>query len=352
MSRFRLLALLAVLANLPACTTFTSYSQGETQINQWIKEGQYGDALTSLANVDPADPDYLVAAKKRKQVEALAARYEHEVRLKTDRQLAQGKWADALSSYDEALDRLPDSAVLKDGLAQLHRKQANELEQLELKRLFIHANRLKEIMPVYQDMVRVDPRNSSAKNRQEKIQREAESLAEELTQFGNRALANNELKTAGRLLAMAAELSDAPAIKESLKNLKEQRITYARQRRAQQKQQSQVAEHLVEQFNDSFNNKDFDEARKKLAELSRMGLERKQYNELRQQLQRAIETEATRLLREGVNAYSRGQYEVAVKNWKQVLVLQPNNKQAKESLQRAERVLKKLEELRDKQGAQ
>ncbi len=348
----RLLWLLVPLLLQTGCTVFTSYQEGETQINQWIKEKQYGKALKSLANVDPTDPDYSTAAKKRKQVEALAASYEHDVRQKNERLLEDGKWAAALDSYDDALDRLPDSAVLKDGLALLHQRQTRELERLELKRLFGYGAWLKEVLPVFDDLVRVDPRSSEARARQQRMRREADSLADELTQYGNRALANNQLDTAERLLVLASQLSDTPTIQESLKNLKQQKIETKQHQQVLELKRKRVTDRLLKEFDKSYNEKAFSRSRDQLQALGEAGLERDQYNKLQTKLQRAIDREAGRLMREGVNAYSRGQFELAIKQWKEVLELQPDNKQASESLQRAEKVLERVQELRVKQAGE
>ncbi len=352
MSQSRLLWLLLPLLFQTGCTVFTSYEQGETQINQWIKNQQYGNALKSLGSIDPTDPDYSVAAKKRKEVEALAASYEHSVRQKNERLLKSGKWAAALDSYDDALDRLPDSAVLKDGLAQLHQEQMRELERLELKRLFGYGAWLKEVLPIFDDLVRVDPRSSEAKARQQRMRSEADSLADELTQYGNRSLANNRLEIAEKLLRLAADLSDTPTIKESLKNLKQQKIENKQHQIALNLKRKRITDSLQKQFNDSFSTKNFSLAREQLSALNDAGLSSSEYRTLQKKLQKATDQEVTRLMRGGVNAYSRGQFEQAVKNWQQVLVLQPNNKQAKESLQRAEKVLERLKELRIKQTAE
>ncbi len=352
MRQTRLLWLLVPLLLQTGCTVFTSYQQGEAQIDNWIKEKQYGSALSALGNVDPTDPDYNTAARKRKQVEALAATYEHEVRQKNERLLDAGKWAEALDGYDYALDRLPDSAVLKDGLAQLHQEQARELERLELKRLYGYGNWLKEVLPVFDDLVRVNPRSSETRARQQKMRREADKLAEELTHYGNRALANNQLETAEKLLKLAADLSDTPAIKESLKNLKQQKIATKEQQRVLELKRKRVTDSLLEQFEQSFAKRDFSRCKEQLSALSSAGLDSARYKQLQKKLQQAIDREASRLMREGVNAYSRGQFEQATKSWKQVLELQPDNKQALESLQRAEKVLGRLDELRQKQTSE
>lgn len=361
MIRLRLLWLLPLLALTQAgCALFTTYSKGEAQIDQWVENEQYGRALKALGRVDPKDPDYLAAAAKRRQVEALAARYEHEVRQRNNALLKQGKWAAALDSYDEALDRLPDSVLLKDGLAQLHRRQARELEQLELQRLLDHGNWLKQTLPTFRDISRVDPRSGSAQRRLEEVQREAEVLADELTLNGNRALANNQLDQAEELLSLADDLSDAPAIKESLKKLQQQQSDSARkarserQRRLQRQQEAersrqQTIEALLTEFDRAFEKREFNQARLHLQALADHNLETNRYRTLQQKLSRAVAQESSRLFNLGVNAYSRGNFEQAAASWREVLALQPDHKQAQENLQRAERVLDKIERLKQKQ---
>lgn len=363
MTSARLLLLLPLLTLQTGCVLITSYSKGEDKIQQWVKEKQYGNALKALNNIDPKDPDYLKAADKRKQVEALAAAYEHDVRQHNNRLLQKGKWAEALDSYDEAMDRLPDSVVLKDGLAQLHRDQARELERLELERLLAHGNWLNHTLPTYRDIARVNPRSTSAQNRLQAKQREAEEVADELALHGNRALANNQLRRAEELLGLAAELSNTPAIRESLKKLKQQKSAAARDARLRQ-QARQRREHaaelkhrhtidaLLKEYKTAFKNKKYEKARLHLQDLADANMETSRYRALQQQLNSAIDQEASRLFDIGVDAYSRGQFESAATQWRRVLALQPDNKQAQENLQRAERVLSKIQQLKEKQQGQ
>lgn len=356
-----LLWLLPLIVLQSGCALLSpSYSEGQTQIDQWVKEKQYGRALKALNSVDPKDPHYLEAAEKRKQVEVLAAAYEHDIRQQNNQRLKQGDWAGALDSYDDALDRLPDSVVLKDGLAQLHRKQSEELERLELKRLRTHGDWLKETLPIYRDIARVDPRNRYAQDRLDKMQREAEDVADNLAIHGNRALANNNLDKAENLLGLAADLSDAPAIQESLKQLHAKQVDanqrersarqkrLARQQAAEQRRQREIKS-LLSRFDQAFNKREYSKARNYLRALAKANLATRRYRTLENKLDRAIEQESSRLFETGVNAYSRGKYSEAAKYWRQVLELQPNNKRAQENLERAERVINKLQQLKKKQ---
>lgn len=358
MPRYWLLLPLVLMQS--GCAVLTSYDQMETKVEQWIDSKQYGRALDTLINVDPTDPHYPQAAEKRKEVEALAARYEQEVRRKTRTDLDKGKWAEALDSYDEALDRLPKSAVIKDGLAQLHQEQAEELERLELERVIAHGEWLKQTLPTYQNIARVDPRNRSASQRLEKKRSEAEEVASELALYGNKALANNRFEIADRTLNLAADLSNAPAIEESLKKLRQQQAqskAMARAEREKRRRQLEAAEHSksklvnehLKKYRAAFVEKDFLSARNHLKALQQADPGNPKWEELVTVLHQATAEEVERLFDSGVTAYSRGHFELAAKLWHKVLELEPEHKQAQESLDRAQRVLDKLNQLKQKQ---
>lgn len=289
---------LPLLLMQSGCALHTSYVKMEPQVEQWLEAKQYDNALDALGNVDPKDPQYQKAAEKRREVEALAANYEQEIRAQTRRYLDSGKWAEALDTYDEALNRLPQSAVLKDGLAQLHHEQQDELERLEFERLMAHGEWLKQTLPTYRSIARVDPRSRNARLQLDRTQREAEAVASDLALFGNKALANNDLSTADKTLSLAAELSDALAINESLKKLhqqQKQKNAKVRAQREQREKQQRAAEQAkantisrhLGAYKAAFKKKDFRRARKELDSLKRIDSRNREWNRLGDELEQA-----------------------------------------------------------------
>jgi len=357
-SRYLCLTLLLLQSG---CAMLTSYKNMEPQIDGWVETKQYDRALDALGNVDAKDPLYPKAAEKRRKVEALAANYEQEIRRQTRADLDKGNWAQALDTYDEALDKLPQSAVLKDGLAQLHREQTKELDSLELKRLLDHGQWLKTTLPTYEAIARIDPRSRHAQQRLQEKQHEADELASELALYGNKALANNHLDIADKTLSMAAQLSETPAIGESLKKLRQlQSKQHARERaeRTKRQRQHQVAEQakehrvtqLLRAYRDAFKRKDYKKAGQELKSLRRLDRQNPKWEKLANELEQAMNNEAQRLFDQGVSAYSRGHFEQAAKSWRKALELRPDHKPSQENLERAERVLEKLQELKQKQS--
>ncbi len=135
--------------------------------------------------------------------------------------------------------------------------------------------------------------------------------------YGNKALANDNLEIADRTLGLAAALSDAPAIDESLKKLRQQQSQVnakARAEREKRRQRSEAARQSknrlineqLKKYRTAFVQKDFISARKHLKALQKADPGNPKWKELTTVLEQATTDEVERLFDSGVSAYSRG----------------------------------------------
>jgi tetratricopeptide (TPR) repeat protein len=343
------------------CVLTTSYAKLEPQLEQWESDREYGRTLDALGQIDPKDPNYIKASAARKQVEKHAADYEQQVRKETYQKQMKGDWAAALDQYDEALNKHPKSVVIKDGLAKLHLQQRETLDTLERKRLIQHGEWLRDVLPVYRDIARVDPRSSEAQNRLKRIIGEAGTISQELALIGNKALADNDTDTAEETLPLAFDLNKDPVIEESLNALRSQqkiatekqratRRKHEQQRQREQDKKERTLNAIVKRYDTAFAKQDFFVAQQQLAELEKVEPTYSKLTLMQGTLKKAVDDKVSTLFDAGVSAYSRGLFEQAAREWRSVLKLNPNHQQAKENLERAEKVLKKIERLKEKQG--
>ncbi|MEN8168953.1 MAG: hypothetical protein ABFS08_01850 [Pseudomonadota bacterium] len=342
------------------CIPATSYIELKPQLEQWEKDREYGQALQALGQIDPKDPDYTKAAQVRKQVEKRASDYEQLVRKETYKKQKKGDWAAALDQYDEALRKHPRSVVIKDGLAKLHQQQRETINKLEHKRLIQHGEWLRDVLPVYLEGARVDPRNSAAQDRLKRIISEAEDISGELALLGNKAMADNDIKSADTTLTLAFKLNDDPVIEESLKTLrakqrqanKKYRETQSKNKKiaqTKQKKRKRTIRAITKRYDKAFAKQDFLTAKKLLNEIEKTDRSYNKLSSMKRTLQKAIDTKVSRQFDAGVSAYSRGLFEKAASEWRNVLKLNSSHQQAKENLERAEKVLEKIERLKSKQ---
>lgn len=352
-----LLATISLL-QLVGCTT-ASYRESAPQIDQLLKEKQYGEALDRLAGVDPNDPDFSEAIRRHEEVEQSAAQYEAGIERNADKLIRKGQWAEALDRYDEALERLPKSVVLKSGLAKLHNAQRERTQKLEEEKLLLRGDSLEKSLPLIREIARVNPRDRQAQSTYRQSRDEAEQVAASLEAFGTEALDSGDDKRARRLLDLAKTLNPTKSLEVKLDRLDQrEQETRRKAQRSRQRAEAKSAkrskriQELQKRFDQQLKAKRYLEARESLAELEKLDADEALLKKERQRLEPEIQREKERLYSNGVVTYSRGQYENAAKLWRQVLKLDPDHEQARESLERAERVLEKLKELQEKHNGE
>lgn len=330
------------------------------QLDTWIAERRYGQALDVLSRVDPKSPHYQDMAERRRQVERLSEKYEREVVATARKDVAAGRWAKALDAYDLALERIPSSNLLRDGLAELHRQQAARVAEQELELLIRRANWLEESRPVYEKIATIAPRDSSAQKKLKDHVADIHQAASHLGKMGVAALEAGDYALADRTLPLAARLSDAEFIAKAQQQLakwhsdrKRQRDTARRKRLQESKAREAAAKRqftqLKQEYQSALDAGKLANARTILRNLERLAPDDAGLREEHEQLSRAIAEESERLFQEGVRLYSRGEFEDAARQWRLVLELTPEHRNAAENLERAERVLERLEQLREKQ---
>jgi len=251
------------------------------QVDAWVADRQYGRALQALSRVDPKDPLYERLAQRRRDVQALAEAYEQDVRERAGKAVDEGDWAKALDLYDEALARLPESTVLRDGLAGLHQRQEARLAEERLE-LLIHRGRwLQKTLPIYRRIARIAPRDDDAQQQLRAQEEQADATGRRLGERGAAALEAEEYGVAARTLPLAVTLTDASEVAEAHARLEQWRAEQARAREAERERRRQEAEarreaakrrveRLWKEYRQAFDDKAFVKARERLDGLAEM----------------------------------------------------------------------------------
>ena len=181
-------------------------------------------------------------------------------------------------------------------------------------------------------------------------------MAEELESYGTGALETGDDKAARRFLTLALELHPTASLGEKLMRLEDRKKETKRKERLlkqrKQEKEAQRGQKIAQQvarYEKQVGAKEYPAAKSTLKTLEKLGLDRTKVAHRREQLEQLITRETDRLFSRAVTEYTRGEYENAARLWRRVVELDPDHAQARESLERAERVLRKIEELRKKE---
>ena len=346
------LPLLLILL-LNGCATFPSLYTGEEplqQVDRYLNEQEYGKALSIIAATPETSPQTAELAKKRKKIVKEIKKFEHQTvstALKLER---KNDWPGAKNTYKEAIRKLNHSPILeKEQEAMLLRFQSR-MRALEHETLIVTGEWLKKILPLQRSLHKYDPRDISNEWSYSSIKSEAEETALELLEAGKEELAANNLAMAQRLLPLAVALYPTPDTRDAAKQLKKQlgernKKRKLNRKKAQQKKNKQISD----AFNKAMAHGNLIEAREQLARLHSSVRKQDSFELMQERLDKAITTRVEEELAMGESFYRAGEYKQALTIWQNILNLVPEHTTVQLKIERAERVITKLNVLQEQQ---
>ena len=258
--------------------------EANIDIAQFIMEKDFASAISYLDKL----PDSISGSKqlisKRKSIVKSMYDYEEQVLAKAHSFVEQGKWKAVIDIYEEALPRLPESSVVYSEYESFKEQQQRYIYELEIKALVTRASSLVEVVKIRQAISESDPYSSMKKFKLFLLTGEAEDVAEELLEYGLKAINDSQYSIAKRTLPLALRLYQSKEIKLANKRL--------------EKLNASMAETLQNIINN------------------------------------------------GAELYGQERYEEAIVVWQQVLLLDPENSAVKENLKRTKRVIESLRKLK------
>jgi hypothetical protein len=178
---------------------------------------------------------------------------------------------------------------------------------------------------------------------------DSEYFAEQLSQAGARAFAQNELTKAVQYLGLANQLAPSPELAQQLKRA-EQTLAAGKQKRqtALSTEREQHYRELYAAFQQNLQQPDYAGARAQLEQAKTLGVHGDEIEIAQEQLDKAIDRFVTQQIDSGNRLYSEGHIEAALQRWHRAAALTPTP-QLIERIDKAQRFIDRLEQLRVKQ---
>jgi tetratricopeptide (TPR) repeat protein len=263
----------------------------------------------------------------------------------------------AKGRYDQAIAIL-EKAIAEDGKAEGYTQTLREIrlqqtiveQELNDQLLISRTSALKNQIPILEQLLRSGPENEVYIRQLSKTQRELRQLQESLSECGwrhfkkNNALAKDCLTLA---LSMEPKEQDERLMAFLLKEQKEhiektQTVKKARREQASKhKNKQRMGE--AERY---FESGQLTESRRVLKRLLKEDPRHAAAKKLLRRVERRLKSYVENLLAAGDRLYREGEIEGAKATWHAVLSLDPQEQRAREKIERAQRVLDNLENLR------
>ncbi len=360
MNRCKLISVVLLITFVQGCAYISARSSNLLEkIDLLVEQQYYGQAQAILSKVPTSHPDYSQVLVLTETVDKQAKAYEQQALAEGDELEQAGRWQVAIEHYEQALSLLPSSEPLTQALQALQLKRDQRVATLELNQLIAQGEWLRQRDLTREELMLITPSSWFKARRQEDAQRESKKVAVALGKEGELALAQGELLRAQKILDLAWQLDPTPEIETARKNLVTQQEQVAanklrsqvadqqKQRQAVMNSRKHMRKILQGSFQQALADRELSDALDYIARLKLLGELDEDEQQLVQQLEFLIEKQVNEGLNLGVEHYGLGEYQEAIASWQRVLEVDPENRQAQAHITRAERILEKLQRLRD-----
>lgn len=345
-------ALVLAFLMVSGCSTYLAAKQDDvlTQIDVWATENKYGKAFETLNYVKKSHPQYQALQQRKKSLLLEAQEYEQKINQTIIDLISARQWAEALDRLDEAKAKYPKSKTLEKTQQWLLDRQANELQKLAQKLMLERSQWMINARPLYKEQTIVSPRDKDFKNRLEALNKESLDLALQLTQLSRQEIRRGHYTHAEKHIKQAIALDPTEERQKILTHLKSRASkNYKRKKKAKTAIIKKQQHNILQDIEKSFQNGDLIKTKKLISTLNESERSNPELIQLEQELDRSINYRMQYHFSEANKFYTDGQFHQAIAHWEQVLLYDPQNKIAQKNILRAEKVIKKLETLREKQ---
>ncbi|MDX5409181.1 MAG: hypothetical protein LPJ94_03050 [Thauera sp.] len=346
MTPIRTLCFLAVAAGslLSGCGVLPQLgSPDEHPLREALQE--YTSAKTeSQRKDDPAAQEKLEQARKTYEETALAAALARR---------DQGELFQARQVLDTALEQMPDNQVLLDARQTIESRRTSLLRINDCRLGAARTEYLMDKAELLQQRGPLDMKDYLQDWQVRRERQELDQLATQLRDCAIQALADRQLALAEDTIAAARRVRGEEFVAEELRQLaalKNPQTTVSAPKKAAPKRPAELTpQQKIRQarvaLQSAMTRGDLRQAKTQLTELRRLEGETPQLVELDTAVSEAIAAYIADT-HEQANALYRDRQIVQARDlWQKILELDPDDTQARANLERAERVLKKLEEL-------
>jgi len=357
----KLIALLGLLAFLAGCQHLSALRLEPDRpgdLGTLMLEQEYGRAQQLLVQYP-----YLDTPDTRAELNERISDYETLVLSDARTRKSNDDLYGANELLVVALQNLPDSPRLNEYKGRLDAERAERLRENERRELLADAEYFVAQQEVYEERLNLDTPTLVQRMKNSLNQQQANDLASRLLACGEEALQETDHEMADKCLHYSLAIKDTPEVRTALSQLESWRaaqrqsdkkkthiIQVKEEKRLARKHRDKTQE-VLEKTEQALDNNDLPAACRIFRELPKRGSESDKVVALRTRLNNAIRSRVRAMTSEGDRQYRADNVVRAIHSWDGALELDPDNPELTERLERARKVLARLEELKKKQRA-
>lgn len=342
----RFIFIIFLLLPLSGCALIYSYSDSLPQdINKWIATKKYNVALNTISYVQPKHKDYRTIQRQKKRILKLVVSYENMAIKKSSRLTRQGNWLKAFKLLDEVADNLIDTDKIENHYAKLLKKRNKVIIAYENDLLYNQAIYLANKMKLYGKIKKI----VSKKEENQLDITQFDDLRKEtnlrLTNRCENQYKNGQYDYALTTIDLTLKLKPEKEIVTRLENIKKLIKKEIKHKKTIYVKDIKT---LISKLSQGHSHEILRETKDKIAWLDKIRGKDKTYIKLLANLKKHLTAGVKQHFEAGRRLYSKGKTQEALSIWTDLITLDPDHPKLQSHIERAEKVLSKLEKLSNK----
>jgi len=331
------LTLFLIATQITGCASYyASKSNYNETIDDWLENNEFSKIQNSLKKLSKDHPDYKKISARKSNLELKEKIYIETSLTSAKNYLQQEKWREALDIYESSLEKVENNKELLNAKKELIKERNMQVTELRKNMLLRRARALVQYKPIYIKLKKLIPNDYSAQYDINKFDNEKYEASDQLMNCGQQALKNNNYVLAEECFNLSNQLT---ASKETLALINKTKQIIKRN------SNKKKTGDLINAYNEAYDSGNFPKARLHLDQLLAVNPNHKKSRQLKEQLDRDINTRIEKGINLGKIQYSEGKINAALKTWQDSSKLDPKNEELSALINRAKKVSSKIETL-------
>ena len=274
----------------------------------------------------------------------------------------------AVQLLSAALQKVPHSTSLRELRSTIEPERIKQLQTNEREQLIARANYILDQRQLYNHQTNLESPSLGKRWEHTRNQKEAIQLSEQLLEHGQQALQGDNQELAKICLQLSQSLHKTPevdtlladihtadeahkqaAIKQTKLAQKKAKRRKAQNRKKEQQVQKNKTEVLLAETQQALAEDDLQVARAAFVQIPPSAVPDSEVLATQDNLDQAVDVRVKKLMTTGDTQYRADNVLLAVRTWTEALSLDPDNRELRERVERANKVLARLEELKRQQ---
>lgn len=348
--------LLSILAGCTGMDTLQLVQDRPEDLGLLLEQHEYSRARQLTGKYPSLDTLQVQQAITQQESDYVNSSYTEARMLESDQDLLG-----AVQLLSGALQRVPHSALLRELRNSLEHERISQLKNNEREQLVARASYMIDQQQLYQQQANLEQPSLSQRWEYSRIEKAATALSRQLLEHAAYALQQEDLENAQTCIDLSLALHDTPEAQSLLSEVattkqsqqkqaqQEASVRKVRKQKKVQKKQQQKTEVLLAETQQALDNNDLQVARSAFVKIPPSASNSSEVMAVQNDLDQAVGTQVATLMATGDTQYRADKVDEAVNTWAKALKLDPENPHLRKRIDRANKVLARLEELKSQQ---